>query len=39
MTHGPGVGGNKNVAAAYLDDIVIFSLTWEDHMHHLGEIL
>lgn len=39
MTHGPGLGGNKNVAAAHLDDMVIFSLTWEDHMHHVGEIL
>ncbi|XP_069074081.1 astrocytic phosphoprotein PEA-15 isoform X1 [Pleurodeles waltl] len=25
-------------AAAYLDDIVIYSDTWEDHLHHLDEV-
>ena len=26
-------------AAAYLDDLIIFSNTWENHMHHLRTIL
>ena len=26
-------------AAAYLDDLIIFSITWENHMHHLRTIL
>ena len=28
-----------NFAAAYLDDLIIFSNTWENHMHHLRTIL
>ena len=28
-----------NFAAAYLDDLVIFSSTWENHMQHLRTIL
>lgn len=31
--------GTESFSAAYLDDIVIFSCTWEDHMGHLKEIL
>jgi len=27
--------GLERFCAAYLDDIIIFSDTWEDHMHHL----
>lgn len=26
-------------AAAYLDDVVIHSSTWSDHLYHLGEVL
>lgn len=26
-------------AAAYVDDIVMHSSTWSDHLHHLGEVL
>lgn len=31
-----GVG---DFAAAYLDDIVIFSETWEDHLTHVRSVL
>nr|XP_042705994.1 uncharacterized protein LOC122173677 [Chrysemys picta bellii] len=26
-------------AAAYIDDIVVYSLDWESHLHHLAEVL
>ena len=31
--------GKKDYAAAYMDDVVVFSETWDDHMHQLGDIL
>ncbi len=31
--------GTREFAAAYLDDVVIFSKTWEDHCQHLRHIL
>lgn len=30
--------GAEDYAAAYIDDIVIFSRTWEEHMQHLNEV-
>ena len=33
------VDGIQNYAAAYLDDLVVFSSTWEDHLKQLQEIL
>ena len=32
------IQGCQNFAAAYLDDLIIFSTTWEEHLHHLGDI-
>ena len=29
----------RNFAAAYLDDLIIYSDTWENHLHHLTIIL
>ena len=31
--------GTESYAGAYLDDIVIYSTTWEDHVGHLADIL
>lgn len=31
--------GTEDFAAAYLDDIVIFSETWEHHLQHVKEVL
>ena len=31
--------GTDSFAAAYLDDVVVYSATWEDHLCHLGEVL
>ena len=33
------IRGCLEFAAAYLDDLIIFSDTWEGHLQHLGEIL
>ncbi|XP_071321134.1 uncharacterized protein [Trachinotus anak] len=33
------LAGAEAFAAAYLDDIVVYSMTWEDHLQHLREIL
>ena len=33
------IRGCQEFAAAYLDDLIIFSATWEEHLQHLGEIL
>lgn len=30
--------GAADYAAAYIDDIVIFSRTWEEHVQHLAEV-
>ena len=30
--------GTREFAAAYLDDIIIYSATWNDHLHHLNAI-
>ncbi|XP_068115085.1 zinc finger protein 658B-like [Hyperolius riggenbachi] len=31
--------GMHGFAVAYLDDIAVFSPTWEDHLHHLAQVL
>ncbi len=31
--------GTEEFAAAYLDDIIIYSKTWEEHLQHLTEVL
>ena len=31
--------GMESFAAAYLDDVVIFSETWEEHLRHVEEVL
>ena len=31
--------GFEDFSAAYLDDIIIFSETWNDHLHHLRQVL
>ena len=31
--------GHENYAAAYLDDLVIHSETWEDHLEHISAVL
>lgn len=31
--------GADGYAAAYIDDIVVFSETWEDHIQHLSDVL
>eukprot|EP00795_Rhopilema_esculentum_P005569 gene5569-9573_t len=31
--------GMEKCAAAFLDDVIVFSATWEDHLKHLEEIL
>ncbi len=31
--------GTEKFAAAYLDDIIIYSKTWEEHLQHLTEVL
>ena len=33
------IQGAHNFTAAYLDDLVIYSTTWEDHLHHLQSVL
>ena len=42
-THRRGVGakctGTSDYTAAYLDDLVIFSNSWEEHLEHLGAVL
>lgn len=30
--------GAEDYVAAYIDDIVIFSRTWEEHVQHLAEV-
>ena len=31
-----GMGG---FCAAYLDDLVVYSESWEEHLHHLSQVL
>ncbi|KAL2099487.1 hypothetical protein ACEWY4_003881 [Coilia grayii] len=33
------LAGTDSYAASYLDDIVVYSATWEDHLHHLSDVL
>lgn len=33
------LAGTDSFPAAYLDDIVVYSTTWEEHLHHLGKVL
>lgn len=32
------LGGLEGYAAAYLDDVIIFSSSWEEHLEHLKEV-
>ncbi len=32
-------GQEKNSSATYIDDIVAFSETWEDHLRHIRVVL
>ncbi len=32
------LAGTDSFAAAYLDDVVVYSATWEEHLRHLGEV-
>ena len=31
--------GMNDFASAYIDDIIVFSGTWGDHLHHLRQVL
>lgn len=31
--------GQGDFAAAYLDDVVVFSATWEEHLEHLEQVM
>lgn len=33
------LSGTEDFAATYLDDIVIYSATWEEHLQHLQQVL
>ncbi|XP_069063795.1 uncharacterized protein [Pleurodeles waltl] len=33
------LAGLENVSATYLDDITVFSSSWEDYLYHLREVL
>ncbi|KAJ1160771.1 hypothetical protein NDU88_001264 [Pleurodeles waltl] len=33
------LAGLEEFSAAYLDDIAVFSFTWQDHLIHLGKVL
>jgi hypothetical protein len=33
------IDGKQEFAGAYLDDLVVFSNTWEEHLKHLEEVL
>ena len=30
---------HKDVSQVYIDDIAVFSLTWEDHCKHIAQVL
>lgn len=32
------LAGTDSIAATFLDDVVVYSATWEDHLHYLGEV-
>lgn len=32
------LSGLSDYAAAYLDDIIVYSLSWEQHLQHLKEV-
>ena len=33
------IQGLDDYAAAYIDDLVIHSMTWEEHLSHIEEVL
>ncbi|XP_048881447.1 uncharacterized protein LOC125748837 [Brienomyrus brachyistius] len=33
------LAGTNGYAAAYLDDIIVYSASWEDHVHHVKDVL
>ena len=33
------LNGLNEFAGAYIDDVIVFSKTWSDHLHHLEEVL
>ena len=33
------LAGQENSSVTYIDDIVIFSETWEDHLRHVRAVL
>lgn len=32
------LSGTEDFAAAYIDDVVIYSASWKEHLHHLAEV-
>ncbi|XP_016102943.1 RNA-directed DNA polymerase homolog [Sinocyclocheilus grahami] len=32
------ISGTVDFAAAYIDDVVIYSASWKEHLHHLAEV-
>ena len=39
MVNGPGAARKRRITAAYLNDVIIFSKTWEEHLRHVQQVL